>query len=245
MDNTRYIALSKQTGIWRELNVVANNLANMNTSGFKAEQPLFTEYLQKIPSPDTISKETIRFTQDYGTVRDFSTGDIMPTDNPLDVAINNDGFFVLDTPEGERYTRKGQFQLDNEGALVTSEGSYVLSEDNAPFFFSATEREIMINKDGSVSTENGYVGKLKLVDFANKQKLLATHSGLYTTTSDNPPQEMEDITIAQGMIEKSNVSSVTEMTKMIDLHRSFNNIQKMIENEHQRQSRAIDVLAGV
>ena len=245
MDNTRYIALSKQTGIWRELDIVANNLANMNTSGFKSEQPMFTEYLEKIPSGDSISKETIRFTQDYGTVRDFSAGPMSPTDNPLDVAINNDGFFVIDTPEGERYTRKGQFQLDTEGALVTSDGNYVLSDDNAPFFFAATEREIQINKDGSVTTENGYVGKLKLVDFENKQKLIATHSGLYTTTSDNAPQDLENITIAQGMIEKSNVSAVSEMTRMIDLHRSFNNIQKMIENEHQRQSRAIDVLAGV
>lgn len=243
MDNTLYISLSRQTALWRQLEVVANNMANMNTTAFKGDDTLFSEYLVKTVNPDKTFGNKLSFTQDFGLVTDLSEGPIAPTGNPLDVAIHGDGFFVIDTPEGENYSRNGQFKLNNDGMLVNADNLAVLSTNNEPFFFAPNEQSIEISRDGTVSTENGVIGNLKIVAFEDGQKLTKTYGSLYQSTNDNPPKEVEFVNVEQGMIEQSNVQPIKEITKMIALHRSYNNVQKMIESEYERQRKAVDTLS--
>ncbi len=241
MENAKYIALSRQTALWRRMDAIANNLANMNTAGFKREDQMFTEYLVKSPAEDKIGKEKIRFVQDLGTYRDFAEGALTQTGNNLDVAIHGDAFFAIETPQGEKYTRKGQFSLDSEGKLVTASGNAVLSDGNDPFFFAPNESQIEISTDGTISTENGVIGKLKVVSFDDNLKLKNTYDGLYETTYDNQPQDATNVSFAQGMIEQSNVNPILEMTNMIDVQRSYANVQKLIDIEYERQKEAINV----
>jgi len=129
MENALLIGLSRQTALLRHMDIIANNLANSETAGYKGERPLFEEYLSKnarvTTQPGLGGK--ISMVQDRGLLREFSEGGMVPTDNPLDIAINGKGWLVVDTPDGERYTRNGHLKRNDEGILVNSSGYPVLS----------------------------------------------------------------------------------------------------------------------
>ena len=130
MENTLLIGLSRQVTLERQMDVIANNVANVNTNGFKADRSLFQEYLMPTAREDNFAPgrdRRLSHVLDRATFHDFAQGSPDQTKNPLDVAINGDGFFVVQTPEGERYTRDGSFQIDSQGCLVTSDGSPVMS----------------------------------------------------------------------------------------------------------------------
>ena len=172
MDNTKYIALSRQMALWKQMDIVSNNMANMNTSGYKQDDAIFASYLTQTKNAEGFGRVPVYFTQDFGMYKDFKEGAIVHTGNTFDLALQGDAFFAIETPEGERYTRKGQFQLDADGQLVTSEGYAVMSENNEPFFIAPGETEISVAENGEVFTENGVIGRIKTVSFANNQKLL-------------------------------------------------------------------------
>ncbi|OFX10212.1 MAG: flagellar basal-body rod protein FlgF [Alphaproteobacteria bacterium RIFOXYD12_FULL_60_8] len=243
MDNTSYIALSKQTALVREMAMVANNIANVNTPAYKGEDSLFTQYLVKVQTEDRILTDSLAFTRDLGTMRNMDEGRFQSTGNTLDMAIHGKGYFVVETPDGPQYTRKGHFRLDQDGQLVTNEGRPVLTTDNQPLFFAPNEAKIDISRDGSVSTENGPVGKLRLVQFDNEQDMKKVAHGLFKT--DQLPQDVPKPDIQQGMLEGSNVEPVVEITKMIAIHRSYDSVTKMIEEENQRQRKAITALTRI
>ena len=172
MDHTAYIALSRQMALWKQMDVVSNNMANMNTVGYKQDGVLFTSYMNETPDAEGIGALPQFFTQDFANYHNFIEGEFKLTGNTFDVAIKGDGFFCVETADGEKYTRKGQFTLDKDGALVTSDGNYVLSENDTPLFIAPGETEVTISESGDVITENGVVGKLKVATFADNQKLL-------------------------------------------------------------------------
>lgn len=239
MDNTKYVALSRQMALWKQMDIVSNNMANMNTSGYKQDEAVFTDYMVKTEAAQGFGKVPVYFTMDYGMFKDFSEGAFVETGNSLDLAIQGDAFFAVETPEGERYTRKGQFSLNADGQLVTKEGYAVLSENNEPIFFAPGETSISFAENGDVSTENGVVGRLKLVSFADNQKLLKISGTMFENTDGNALILGEPVNVKQGMIEKSNVSPIAEMTKLIDLQRSYEFVQQMIDEEHERLSNTI------
>lgn len=140
MDNTKYIALSRQMALWKQMDIVSNNMANMNTSGYKQDDAIFASYLTQTKNAEGFGRVPVYFTQDFGMYKDFKEGAIVHTGNTFDLALQGDAFFAIETPEGERYTRKGQFQLDADGQLVTSEGYAVMSENNEPFFIAPRAR---------------------------------------------------------------------------------------------------------
>jgi flagellar basal-body rod protein FlgF len=240
MDSASYIALSRQTALWRQMDMVANNLANMSTPAFKGEHMMFTEYLVSSRTADRPFGDKIALVQDRAIYRDMREGAYTQTDNPLDVAVHGEGFLVVDTPAGPRYTRNGHFRLDEAGQMVTQEGYPVLASNDQPFFFAPTERAISIGRDGTVATENGRVGRLRVVRFDNPQELRKTQSGLYETGA--RPQDVDKPEVAQGMIEESNIQPVLELTSMIQVQRSYEAVQRMIEAEHERSRKAVDVL---
>src|SRR5262245_17807512 len=173
MENTALVGLSRQVALARELSVIANNLANMNTTGFKAESAVFQEYLMPVANAGDFngSDRVLRYVQDRATWHDLSQGSTQNTGNPLDVVIDGAGFLVVQTPRGERYTRNGALQINSQGQLVTSEG-YQVQGDNGPIVLQQLDRDISISPDGNVTVMEGNSrqeslrGKLRVVTFA-------------------------------------------------------------------------------
>lgn len=244
MDNINYIALSRQMALWKQMDTVSNNMANMNTAGFKQDDTLFSSYLVQTADAQGIGSAPLYFTEDFGTFQNFADGAFEETGNVFDVAIQGDGFFCVETPAGEMYTRKGQFSLSSEGALITNDGALVLSENNEPIFFAPGEKEITITESGDVMTENGTIARLKVAHFANNQKLLKVAGTMFENVAGNDMTiGTDNMRLAQGAIEKSNVNPIEEMTKLIKVQRSYEYVQQMIDNEHDRLSNTISTYA--
>ncbi len=244
MDNTSYIALSRQMALWKQMNIVSNNMANMNTSGYKQDNALFTTYINQTKDAVGIASEPLFFTQDFADFQNFNEGAFKETGNTFDLAIKGNGFFCIETADGEKYTRKGQFTLNEDGALATTAGELVLSENNTPLFFAPGETEITISESGDVITENGIIGKLKIAKFADNQKLLKLNGVLFENVEGNAVSYgVDNVRIAQGMIESSNVNAITEMTNLVQIQRSYEYVQQMIDEEHDRLSNTISVYA--
>ncbi len=232
MENTSLIALSRQGTLRRHLNIIANNLANMNSTGFKAKKMMFIEHLVRSEGGETIAGQPIAFVRDIATMRDTTDGTLKKTGNPLDLAIRGDGYFVIETADGERYTRNGHFRLDEAGKLVTQDRHPVLSDSGQPFFFSPEDSEIKIAPDGTVSTENGELGRIRVVRFDNDQELQDKGRGLLA--SEKPPADVEAPEVVQNTLETSNVQPIMEIAKMIAVERAYDNVRKFISREDER-----------
>jgi flagellar basal-body rod protein FlgF len=231
MEASTYIALSRQGGLRRQMDVVANNLANMNTAGFKGEKMMFVEHLVRSKNIESALGEKNAYVRDIATRRDFSKGSLETTGNPLDFGISGDGFFTIQTQFGTQYTRNGHFQLDQDGQLVTETGDPVLAEGDSPIFFAPGDTKIVVARDGTISTLNGELGKLSVVTFENMQSLKPGASGLFKGGN---PVAAENPSIHQGMLEDSNIQPIIEMSYMIGVHRAYDNMKMFLEREDQR-----------
>lgn len=240
MESTSYIALSRQSALWRQLDVIANNMANANTPGYKGEHMMFREYLMNTRSSERASGVQLSYVQDLGILRDTSEGPLTKTDNPLDVGIHGDGYFQVETEAGMRYTRNGHFRLDEAGMLVNSQGHAVLDSKDTPIIFAPNESRITIAPDGTVSTETGTVAQLKVVRFESEQTLKKVGDSMFETTQD--PIRIERPELVQGMMEESNVKPVLEVTRMTEMLRQYQSLQTMIDKEHERRLKTIEVL---
>jgi len=236
MENTSIIALSRAITLQRQMELVANNVANMNTTGFKSEQPLFIEYVNR-PQRD----EKYSMVQDYSTLRDLAAGPITQTGNPLDVALEGDGYLTVDTIDGPRYTRNGNLTLNSERQLVNSQGLPVLDDSGNPLTIPQNTSDITINPDGTVLGGNIQLGKLGIATFKNEQFMTQMGNGLYQT--DEKPTQSEKTVVRQGFLENSNVQSIVEMTTMVDVNRQYQNIQNLMKTEHDRLRNAYSKLA--
>lgn len=241
MDSIRYVALSRQMGLWKQMESISNNMANMNTSGFKGSETLFRSYVAETQGAEGVSGKPVYFTQDFASFQDFSEGPVTETGNTFDISIQGDAFFAVEDAAGEKYTRKGQFQLDKSGMIVNNQGHPLLSENGTPFFIAPTEKEVIISPNGDVTTENGVIGKIKLVKFEDNQSLLNIGGAMFENASNTKASINADAKVTQGTIEKSNVNSITEMTKLINVQRSYEFVQQMIDQEHSRISDTISV----
>ncbi len=233
MDNGVYVALSRQTGLFRQMNVIANNMANVNTTGFQAERVMFDDYLV-----DDGNREDIAFAQDVSSYRSQSQGPINTTGNPLDVAINGKGFFVVETAQGERYTRAGNFSLDAEGTLITPEGFPILDDGGQPINFGSQDREIRIGENGVLVVDGQERGALGLVEFENPQEMKQIGYTMYQT--DQEPLPPVETRLVHGAVEASNVSAVKEMIDMTMVGRRTSGTAKYIEVIYDLQRRAHD-----
>jgi flagellar basal-body rod protein FlgF len=240
MENAQLIGLSRQVALQRQMDVVANNIANLNTTGFKAEQLLFEEYKMPVARDRDFPMldQRLSYTLDWSTVHDMSTGAIMTTGNPLDVALEGEGFLVVETPQGERYTRSGSLAIAADGTLVDLMGNPVLS-DAGPITFSAADSDITIGADGSIASSEGLKGRLRVVEFSDAQA--ATREGNNLWAGENP-QPATDTRVLQGALEKSNVSGIAEMTEMIRVQRAYESLASMQEKQDDMRRSAIQRL---
>ncbi len=228
MENSIYVALSRQMALQRQLEVTSNNIANMNTTGYKNQRMLFTEFMEK-----PAMHEKVSFVQDRAVVRDLSVGGMTQTGNPMDLALTGNGYFTVDTASGPRYTRAGNFRMNDQRQMVDGGGLPVLADNGQPITLPAGTSDVKVSGDGTVSTELGPVGKLNIVTFKREQMMTEVGAGLYVT-DEEPQPAPADTKVAQGLLEGSNVKPVVEMTQMIEIQRNYMSAQKVIENENDR-----------
>ena len=252
MENALLINLSRQSALERQLDVIANNVANVNTSGFKADSSLFEEYLNTPAHEDNFvgSDRRVSFVQDRGTFRDMSSGPVDQTKNPLDVAIDGSAFLTVQTPGGERYTRDGNLHINAQGQLVTVAGNQVVGS-SGPILFQQTDHDINISPDGTITVVEGngrtdsIRGTLRLVNFTEAQKMLKQGFNLYAAGEGGAPQPDTKSTVHQGFIEQSNVKSVVEMTRMMEVSRAYTQVATLMQQQAELQKTAIQQLADV
>ena len=233
IENSNFVGLSHQMALRRQMDIIANNIANINTTSFRGERALFEEFL--IP---TSEGRKISYVQDVGLVRDLAEGQLLTTGNPLDVAIAGKGFFVVETPVGPRYTRNGNFTVNDKGVLVTAEGRPLLDDDNRTIKIEATDSDVTIAGDGSITAASGPIARLQVVSFGNEQRLKKQGGTLYSSAE--PPTPVKNPRIVQGALEKSNVQPIVEMTQMIEVLRNYQSTQRLVDTNHDLQRKAVE-----
>ncbi|HZS81994.1 MAG TPA: flagellar basal-body rod protein FlgF [Stellaceae bacterium] len=237
MQAATYIALSSQMALSRQMDVVANNLANASTPSFKAERVLFAEYL------DRKGSTPLAFVQDFGSSRDTSQGPLSRTGNSLDIALQGEGYLKVDTPFGTRYTRNGRLLLDATGQLVTAQGYAVLGAGDQPINIPTNAKNIAITRDGTISTDQGEAGQIEIVQFPDERALRPSAGGLYVTEAQ--PVPASNTLVLQGMIEGSNVEPIIEMTRLMKIAQSYSSAKDLMDGENTRITNAIDKLGKV
>ena len=242
MENVLLVALSRQMALRRELDVISNNVANVQTNGFKRRLSDSREYQMPVASDETFKRggdRRISFVVDRGTPLDTSMGKLEPTNNPMDVAINGDAYFKVQTPNGERFTRNGALMINSQGQLVNSDGHAMVGE-LGPFQFSSEDRDINIASDGTVNASSGSKGKLALVRFPNQQVLENAGANLFATKAQ--PEPALQSRVQSGFIERSNVSPVVEISRMIEVTRQYQNIANLMSRTDESRRSAIQKL---
>ena len=222
--------------------MTANNLANADTPGYRASRPIFAEHVQRqgrVHGPNGAGN--VGFTWDRASWRETQPGTISTTGNPLDIAISGAGFFVIETPRGERYTRAGRFAIGADGQLMDSSGALVLNTDSRPIAVGANDTRIEVRGDGTIRSENGVLGRLRIVRFADEQGLRA-EGDRHFDAAGQAPEEIARPQLVQGALEGSNVQSVLEMTRMMTELREFQFATQFLEREGERQQSAVDRL---
>lgn len=232
METTMYLAIARQSVLRREMESVAHNLANANTTGFKSQAPLFREFLSK-----TTPTETISSVVDQGLMTNNSDGPLKVTDNSFDFGIRGGGYFAVMTPSGERYTRNGNFKLDSNSRLVTQSDNGVLGADNRPIVIPPNSAEIKVSNDGTILAGTQVVGQMKIVGFANDAALKRGPNSLMI--ANEVPQKAPKAQVVQGVIEESNVVPMFEVTRMTEIVRNFQQVSNLVEQEHDRQRDAV------
>ncbi|WP_040485066.1 flagellar basal-body rod protein FlgF [Lutibaculum baratangense] len=243
MENAQLIGLSQQMALRRRMDVIANNIANLQTSGFRGESVVFEEYQMAKAEMNAPSRadSIISYVVDRASYRDHSAGTMRQTGSPLDVAIGGQGFFTVETPDGPAYTRDGGFQIDANGQLVTAAGYPVMSE-GGPITFAADESGITFSADGTVSSSAGEKGRLAIVTVDDVSLLKAQGDNVFAA-GDAVAQPAEDPRLMQGVLEGSNVSGVTQMTDMVSVNRTYQSIAKIIERTDELRRSTLSTLS--
>jgi flagellar basal-body rod protein FlgF len=234
MDAAGYTTLTRQSGLMREMSVVANNLANLSTTGYRREGVVFSEFVERMDSDPSLSMA-------YASGRhvDLGQATISQTGGSFDFAIQGDGFFLIEAPEGERLTRAGSFTPSAEGELVTPDGLRLLDAGGAPIFIPPDAKNVALAADGTLSANGEPIAKVGLWQ-PNDPLSLKHQSG--TLFAANGVEPAEGGQILQGMLEDSNVEPVSEIARMIEVQRAYELGQKFLDAEDERVRGVIQAL---
>jgi flagellar basal-body rod protein FlgF len=233
--NSAVIGLFRQE---RRYELISNNLSNALTPGFKKDVPIFHEVFSEAlhPSLSTLSMDS-EFSQTL-----LQQGEIQSTRNPLDLAIEGEGFFKVKTPEGVRYTRNGNFRLTREGVLVQSNGFPVLSRNGE---ITLRGNQIAVEKDGAIKVDGADRDKLALITFADLKALKKEGKTLFKLEGEQEEKEAEGAGVIQGALEGSNVNAMEEMVQMIDSLRTFEACYKIVQVQDELNAKSVNELAKV
>ncbi len=260
-DNAIFVAASGALVQEMRLEVLSNNLANIKTAGFKEDTSVFSSYIScdtdRMISADSVSSATgtPAYVSPYnpvsvqvefdGTKTNFTQGPIRQTGNPLDFAIEGNGFFCIKTSDGiEQYTRKGNFTINRDHVLVTQDGMRVLDANGGKIKISGGD--VMVDEEGDISVDGVVVGKLKIVDFERPYALMKTGDTAFIAADPGATtKDAQGYTLKQGCIELSNVDPIRVMTEMIEVHRAFESYQKVIRSMDEVEARSINEIGRV
>jgi flagellar basal-body rod protein FlgF len=241
MDITIALAASRLVAQQRASDVTANNIANANTPGFRTERVQFSDWIsQQANTASVPGGRSISYAQDRATYREQQPGTLTHTANPFDLALTGDGYFTVNTANGPRLTRDGRLGPMPDGTLADSSGNPVLDTNGKPIQIGTTDTQVTIAGDGSVTTENGQVGKIGVVRPTDPMKLRA--EGATNFVSDAPTVPVTAPGLVQGAVEGSNVQPVLEVTRMMDNERQFQFVTQLVQAEGDREQQTIDKL---
>jgi flagellar basal-body rod protein FlgF len=252
MQNALLVGLSRQMSLSHELDIVANNIANIDTTGFKSDRATFTEYLMPGARDNefaTGKDRRISFVQDRATWIDYSAGSMQRTGNPLDVAIDGKGYLTVQTPRGQRYTRNGALSINGTGQLVTSDGDQVLGT-GGPITFQGTDHDVTISASGIVTVRDGagtasqQRGQLQLASFDQPQRLKKDGGSTFLAPAGvNAGPAPPGTRVVQGAVEKSNVRAIVEMARMIEITRSYSDIAAILQQQGDLKRNSLQQLS--
>lgn len=238
MDNPSYVTLARQTGLLKNLDVISNNIANMSTTGFRREGVVFTEVVERLSVLGGSSSQAgARARQ-----TDFGQAALRATGGAFDLAIEGEGFFLVETEQGPALTRAGAFVRNAEGDITTPDGRRLLDEGEAPVFIPADAREVAIATDGTISADGQPIGRIAVVTVDDPSSLTRRHGGIFTT--DEPFAPAENASIFHGFVEGSNVDPVRELTRMIQVQRAYEMGQSFLSNEDERMRQVVRVIGA-
>ena len=231
MDNSLLVSLSQQLASYRAMDVIANNIANAATPGFKRETAKFEEYVMRLqPGEGQRGLQSVSFVKDAGILRDTSQGTLEKTGAPFDIAIAGNGYFAVQTPAGMRYTRDGHFSLDAAGQIVTSDG-HIVQGDGGAITITPDDGDIQIAPDGTVSGKTGQLARLRVVEFANDRALMKEGANLYAT--DQAANTVAAPTLRQPVL---------EISRMIEVMRAYEATATLSKSHEDLKRQAIEKL---
>ncbi|MCV3269891.1 flagellar hook-basal body complex protein [Roseobacter sinensis] len=236
MDNAGYTTLTRQSGLLREMRIVANNIANAATTGYRQEGMVFSEYVMSVDGASSLS-------MGQGNVRNTSLqqGTLTQTGGTFDFAIEGDGFFLIETPEGERLSRSGAFSPNAQGDLVTMDGYRVLDAGGAPVFVPPGAADIAVSSDGTISSEGNPIGQIGVVQPLNPREMIREDGVMFR--ADDGYEPAEGARVLQRFVENSNVNPILQITRMIEVQRAYELGASFLEAEDERVRQALRTMS--
>jgi len=241
MDNAMMIGLARQQTLRRAMDIAANNIANSTTTGFKAEQVLLeTQDTTRARHADGPSR--LSFVDNWGVGRDFGQGELQATGRPLDLAVEGEGFFVVESEAGERFTRDGRFTLNGDGEVVAPDGARLLDAAGMPIRLQPEGGTIEITSTGQIVQDGLPVAELGITRFEQPGQLEKTGTNRFTAPEEAEREIMLDPVVRQGFVEASNVTAIAEITRMMEVSRTYASVSKMINQTDELGRKALERL---
>ncbi|WP_415182165.1 flagellar hook-basal body complex protein [Phaeovulum sp.] len=237
MDNAIYTTLNRQSGLMREMRTVANNIANASTNGFRKEGVVFAEHIAALGNQEP----SLSMASATGRITNLSQGSLSQTGGTFDFAIEGEGFFQIETPQGNQLTRAGSFTPSAEGELVSLDGYRLLDRGGSPIFVAPDAGPITVSQDGTMSSQGAPIAQLGLFVPTDPNGLV--HQGGTRFSAEAGVEPIETYVIMQGFLEESNVDSVSEITRMIEVQRAYEMGQTFLDREDQRIRGVISTLS--
>ena len=234
MDASGYVTLARQSGLMSQMATIAHNMANISTAGFRREGMVFSEYIQQVPDGPSISMA-------YGNGReiDLTQGDLEKTGGRFDFALQGEGFFQVQTPQGTMLTRAGAFTPSLTGELVNPDGHKLLDENGAPIFVPPNATDVKLARDGTLSANGKPLARVGIVTPLNRDSLNHKMGTLFSAGATQP---VDHPTVLQGYLEGSNVDPISEVARMVSVQRAYEMGQNFLQQEDQRMKSVIDTL---
>ncbi|MFK7751477.1 MAG: flagellar hook-basal body complex protein [Sedimentitalea sp.] len=235
METAGYATLSRQSGLLNEMRIVANNIANSATTGYRQEGLIFSEFVHSAPNQASISmtRAEVRNTS-------MEQGSLTQTNGTFDFAIEGDGFFMLETPRGERLTRAGSFSPNADGDLVNNDGFRVLDAGGAPVFVPGDAPDISVSRDGTISSQGRLLGQIGLFEPIDPLDMKREDGVMFATEAGTEPAQTAGM--LQGFVEGSNVNPILQLSRMIEIQRAYELGQSFLDTEDQRIRSAVKSL---
>lgn len=237
MGNSIYTTITRQSGLMGEMRVIANNVANMATTGFRSEQAIFAEHIKSLGRDEG----SLSMARANGHVTSFLQGSVTQTGGTFDLAIEGDGFFQIETPAGNRLSRAGAFMPNEAGELVTPDGYRLLDIGGAPVFAPTDVGQIAIAPDGTMSADGAPIAQIGLVVPSDRTDMVREDGVRFRTEAELLPAE--EARVSQGFLESSNVDPINQIARMIEVQRAYEMGQSFLEKEDERL-RSIMTLVG-